>query len=213
MLQCQQHLFRAFCVMANSWWPESTSIFFAQMASFVERYYVIYHPFPINSQYLRTWGVDSPEIGIERAMACVAVRIQIFRSRWKQTYKIPRERGANYFSGSVLECRIFLRILQLFSWKVKPMTFIDKPFEPWTHTFTCKKMQLTKGTFFAKYIKNPRKTYEDVDSLALRLRKQARHWLWSWGARICSKRPAARAVSFYWERIVPRVTDQAIWGS
>ena len=55
--------------------------FFAQMASFVERYDVIYHPFPINSQYLRTWGVDSPEIGIERAMACVAVRIQIFRSR------------------------------------------------------------------------------------------------------------------------------------
>ena len=23
--------------------------------------YVIYHPFPINSQYLKTWGVDSPD--------------------------------------------------------------------------------------------------------------------------------------------------------
>ena len=27
MLQYQQHLFRAFCVIANSWWSESTSIF------------------------------------------------------------------------------------------------------------------------------------------------------------------------------------------
>ena len=24
-------------------------------------YDVIYHPFPINSQYLKTWGVDSPD--------------------------------------------------------------------------------------------------------------------------------------------------------
>ena len=30
------------------------------MASFVVQYDVIYHPFSINSQYLMTWGVDSP---------------------------------------------------------------------------------------------------------------------------------------------------------
>ena len=35
--------------------------FLAKMTSFVVRYYVIYHSFPINSQYLMTWGVESPE--------------------------------------------------------------------------------------------------------------------------------------------------------
>ena len=60
MLQCQQHLFRAFCVITNLWWPESTSIFFAQKTSCVERYDIIFHPFHINSQYFKTWGVDSP---------------------------------------------------------------------------------------------------------------------------------------------------------
>ena len=35
--------------------------FFAWMTSCAERYDVIYHPFPINSQYLKMWGVDSPE--------------------------------------------------------------------------------------------------------------------------------------------------------
>ena len=35
--------------------------FFARMTSCAERYDVIYHPFPINSQYLKMWGVDSPE--------------------------------------------------------------------------------------------------------------------------------------------------------
>ena len=37
--------------------------FLAQMTSFVVRYDVIYHFFPINSQYLMTWGVDSPACG------------------------------------------------------------------------------------------------------------------------------------------------------
>ena len=37
--------------------------FLAQMTSFVMRYDVIYHFFPINSQYLMTWGVDSPACG------------------------------------------------------------------------------------------------------------------------------------------------------
>ena len=29
-------------------------------------YDVIYHPFPINSQYLKTWGVDSPDLVVYR---------------------------------------------------------------------------------------------------------------------------------------------------
>ena len=32
----------------------------AQMTSYTMRYEVIYYPLPINSQYLKTWGVDSP---------------------------------------------------------------------------------------------------------------------------------------------------------
>ena len=40
-------------------WSESTSIL-AQMMSFVVQYDIIYHSFPINSQYLMAWGVDSP---------------------------------------------------------------------------------------------------------------------------------------------------------
>ena len=35
-------------------WNQRT--FFAQMTSFVVRYDVIYHFFPINSQYLMLWG-------------------------------------------------------------------------------------------------------------------------------------------------------------
>ena len=34
-------------------------VFFAQMMSYTVQYDIIYHPFPINSQYLKTWGVDS----------------------------------------------------------------------------------------------------------------------------------------------------------
>ena len=52
----QQHLFRAFCVIANSWRSEST-VSFAQMTSCAIRYDVTYHPFAMNSQYLKTWGV------------------------------------------------------------------------------------------------------------------------------------------------------------
>ena len=45
MLQFQQHLL----------W-----MFFAQMTSCFVYYDVIYYPFPVNSQYLKMWGVDSP---------------------------------------------------------------------------------------------------------------------------------------------------------
>ena len=38
-------------------------VFLAQMMSFVLWYDVIYHFFPIKSQYLMTWGIDSPVIG------------------------------------------------------------------------------------------------------------------------------------------------------
>ena len=49
-----QHLFRAFCVIVNSGRSEST-VSFAQMTSCAIRYDIIYHPFAINSQYLKTW--------------------------------------------------------------------------------------------------------------------------------------------------------------
>ena len=55
----QQHLFCAFCVIANSWRSEST-VSFAQMTSCAIRYDIIYHPFAINSQYLKTWGGWQP---------------------------------------------------------------------------------------------------------------------------------------------------------
>ena len=32
----------------------------AQIMSFVVQYDIIYHSFPINSQYLMAWAVDSP---------------------------------------------------------------------------------------------------------------------------------------------------------
>ena len=61
MLQCYHHQFRAFCVIANSWrWTQQ--VFFAQMTPCAVRHDVIYHPFPINSQYLKTSGVDSTAI-------------------------------------------------------------------------------------------------------------------------------------------------------
>ena len=46
MLQLKQHLSRAF--------------FFQKMTSCALHYDVIYHPLPINSQYLQMWEVDSP---------------------------------------------------------------------------------------------------------------------------------------------------------
>ena len=45
MLQFQQHLFR---------------MFFAQMTPCFLHYDVIYYPFPVNSQYLKMYGVDNP---------------------------------------------------------------------------------------------------------------------------------------------------------
>ena len=38
-------------------------IFFSQMTSCAVYYDIISHPFPINSQYLKMWGVDSPVSG------------------------------------------------------------------------------------------------------------------------------------------------------
>ena len=38
----------------------SQQVFFAPMASYTVWYDVIYHPFPINSKYLKTLGADSP---------------------------------------------------------------------------------------------------------------------------------------------------------
>ena len=43
---------------------QNQQVFLAQMTSFVVRYDVIYHYFPINSQYLMTWGVDSPVMAL-----------------------------------------------------------------------------------------------------------------------------------------------------
>ena len=31
------------------------------MMSYTVQYDIIYHPFPVNSQYLKTWGIDSPD--------------------------------------------------------------------------------------------------------------------------------------------------------
>ena len=50
--------------------------FLAQMTSFVVRYDVIDHFFPINSQYLMTWGVDSPAIisaSTSKSVLCIQV--------------------------------------------------------------------------------------------------------------------------------------------
>ena len=40
---------------------EDGRVFYAQLTSCAVRYDVIYNPSPINSQYLNTSGVDSPE--------------------------------------------------------------------------------------------------------------------------------------------------------
>ena len=60
MLQCQQHLF---CVLCHHKFVKirGNEYFLVQMTSCAMRYDVTYHPFPINSQYLKMWGVDSPE--------------------------------------------------------------------------------------------------------------------------------------------------------
>ena len=58
MLQCQQHLFQVFCVIANSLRSQSTSIF-VHVKSNPVCYDVIYHPFPITPKNLKIWVVDS----------------------------------------------------------------------------------------------------------------------------------------------------------
>ena len=40
---------------------EDGRVFYTQITSCAEHYDVIYHPFPINSQYLNKSRVDSPE--------------------------------------------------------------------------------------------------------------------------------------------------------
>ena len=68
MLQFQQHLFRI-CV-------------FAQMMSCFVHYDIIDYPFPVNSQYLKMSGVDSPECGSRPASTILwqTVRPQLFKS-------------------------------------------------------------------------------------------------------------------------------------
>ena len=51
MLQFQQHLLR---------------MYFAQMTSCFVHYDVIWYPFPVNSQYLKIRGVDSPAFTWQR---------------------------------------------------------------------------------------------------------------------------------------------------
>ena len=57
MLQWQQHLFCTFYVIANSWRSESMGIFYN---------------ININSQYLKMWGVDSPEFELVVSYLLVA---------------------------------------------------------------------------------------------------------------------------------------------
>ena len=53
---------------------------YAQMMSCAVRYGVIYRPLPINSQYLETWGADSPASSVhERAwLASIAFEFSGF---------------------------------------------------------------------------------------------------------------------------------------
>ena len=62
MLQCQQHLFHAFCIITNILDDPKQQVFFAPMTSCAVHYVVIYYPIAINFQYLKTWGagVDNP---------------------------------------------------------------------------------------------------------------------------------------------------------
>ena len=53
MLQCRQHLFARF-VSSQIRDDRSQQIFFAQITSCAMRYDVIYHPLPVNFQYLKT---------------------------------------------------------------------------------------------------------------------------------------------------------------
>ena len=56
MLQCQQHLFHAFCVITNILDDQSQQVFFAPMTSCAVHYVVIYYPVAINSQIFEDVG-------------------------------------------------------------------------------------------------------------------------------------------------------------
>ena len=58
MLQDKNIFFARF---VSSQIHENGRVFYAQMTSCAVRYDAIYHPSPINAQYLNTSGVDSPE--------------------------------------------------------------------------------------------------------------------------------------------------------
>ena len=49
MLQCQQNLFHAFCVITNILYDRSQQVFFTPMTSCAVHYVVIYYPIAINS--------------------------------------------------------------------------------------------------------------------------------------------------------------------
>ena len=63
MLQGKNTLFARF---VSSQIHDDRRVFYAQMTSCALHYDVIYHPSPINSHYLNTWGVDSPAFGKKR---------------------------------------------------------------------------------------------------------------------------------------------------
>ena len=60
MLQIYANIFITHFVSPQIPDDRSQQIFFAQMTSCAAHYDIIYHPFPINSQSLKTRGVDSP---------------------------------------------------------------------------------------------------------------------------------------------------------
>ena len=63
MLQGKNILFARF---VSSQIHDDWRVFYAQMTSCALHYDVMYHPSPINSHYLNTWGVDSPAFGKKR---------------------------------------------------------------------------------------------------------------------------------------------------
>ena len=83
MLQVKQHLFRAF--------------FFQKLTSCALHYDVIYHPIPINTQYLKTWRVDT--------LVC---RTQIQKPAYKVNLGWPK---FEFDSSHVMACEVDVRVL------------------------------------------------------------------------------------------------------
>ena len=75
MLQGKNILFARF---VSSQIHDDWRVFYAQMTSCALHYDVIYHPSPINSHYLNTWGVDSPAFGSELNLIPI-VRFRVAR--------------------------------------------------------------------------------------------------------------------------------------